>query len=136
MILQVMFLNWIFIMIKNQNINQDNGININNEKFSNINIYQKIKNFKLNLVNIISVNGFVSKKAEFIPPEYNFKFFKPGNKGVVKKISRNEIPFKVDKDTKILLERKQGIKYDENYLEGPYYEDQNIIEIIDEKKKE
>ena len=53
MILQVMFLNWIFIMIKNQNINQDNGININNEKFSNINIYQKIKNFKLNLVNII-----------------------------------------------------------------------------------
>ena len=54
----------------------------------------------------------------------------------MKKISRNEIPFKVDKDTKILLERKQGIKYDENYLEGPYYEDQNIIEIIDEKKKE
>ena len=53
----------------------------------------------------------------------------------MKKISRNEILFKVDKDTKILLERKQGIKYDENYLEGPYYEDQNIIEIIDEKKK-
>ena len=95
-----MFLNWIFIMIKNQNINQDNGININNEKFSNINIYQKIKNFKLNLVNITSANGFVIKKAEFIPPEYNFKFFKSGNKGVVKKISRNEIIEIIDEKKK------------------------------------
>ena len=54
---------------------------------------------------------------------------------MVKKIPRSEIPFQIDKDTEILLEGKKGIEYDEDYLEGPYYEDQNIIEIIDDDKK-
>ena len=78
-------------------------------------------------------NGYVKRKAEFIPPQFNFKFFKPGDKGVVKKVLRSEIPFEVDKDTKILLEGKRGVEYDEDYLDGPYYEGQNIIEIIDDE---
>ena len=70
--------------------------------------------------------------AEFIPPEYAFKFFKSNDKGVVKKIERSKIPFNVNKSTKILLDYKSNINYDQNYLQGPYYEDQNIIEIVDD----
>jgi hypothetical protein len=81
-----------------------------------------------------TANGLVNRKAEFIPPQYNFKFFKPGDKGVVKKIKRSEIPFIVDKDTQILLEGKKGNIYDANYLEGPFFEEQNILEIIEDNK--
>ena len=97
-------------------------INIENE----INNKTKVSN-KYNTVNIYS-----DKKAEFIPPQYNFKFFKPNDKGIVKKIERSKIPFDVDKDTKILIETKKDVIYDDNYLDGPFYEDQNIIEIIDD----
>ena len=97
-------------------------INIENE----INNKTKVNN-KYNTVNLYS-----NKKAEFIPPQYNFKFFKPNDKGIVKKIERSKIPFDVDKDTKILLETKKDVIYDDNYLDGPFYEDQNVIEIIDD----
>ena len=97
-------------------------INIENE----INNKTKVSN-KYNTVNLYS-----NKKAEFIPPQYNFKFFKPNDKGIVKKIERSKIPFDVDKDTKILIETKKDVIYDDNYLDGPFYEDQNIIEIIDD----
>ena len=78
------------------------------------------------------VNLYQNKKAEFIPFKYNFKFFKPNDKGVVKKIERSKLPFKVDKRTKILLELKNNVTYNYNYLKGPFYKDQNIIEIIDD----
>lgn len=77
-------------------------------------------------------NKNANRKAEFIPPQYNFKFFKPNDKGLVKKIERSKLPFKVNKDTKILLEIRKDKSYDEKYLEGPFYPDQNMIEIIDE----
>ena len=79
-----------------------------------------------------NVNIFQSKKAEFIPPQYNFKFFKPTDKGVVKQIPRSQISFKIWPSTKYLLEMKKDVQYGKNYLKGPFYEDQNIIEIIDE----
>ena len=34
--------------------------------------------------------------------------------------------------TKYLIESKKGVTYPENYLKGPFYSNQNIIEIIDE----
>ena len=76
-----------------------------------------------------------NKVAEFIPPEYNFKYFKPSDKGVFKTIVRSQIPFKINPDTEILLERKDYLSYDKHYLEGPYYKDQNILLIVDENNR-
>ena len=126
-------------------INNDNSSNIKNKTMNyGINIKSTIPRIRNNRSNNISNknnytqyqthNDFSNKKAEFIPTQYNFKFFKPGDKGVIKKLFRSELPFEVDKDTKILLEVKNGISYDEKYLEGPYYDEQNIIEIIDDNK--
>ena len=72
-----------------------------------------------------------NQKAEYLPQQYNFKFFKLNDKGVIKQIERSKLPFKVSQDTKYLLERKKGVDYHENYLNGPFYQSQNIIEIID-----
>ena len=114
---------------KDKQININYGINIKNtpktKKKSNDIENNNFSHFK-------TANEYSNKKAEFIPPEYNFKFFKPSDKGVTKKLKRNDIPFEVDKNTKILLELKKDISYDENYLDGPFYEEQNIIEIIDD----
>jgi hypothetical protein len=72
-------------------------------------------------------------KVEYIPPEYNFKYFKNNDKGVMKKVERSKIPFEVNPDTQYLIERREGIEYPEDYLKGPYYQDQNIIVLTDEK---
>ena len=70
-------------------------------------------------------------KAEFIPPEFNFKYFKITDQGIKKKIERNKIPFDVDPNTKYLLERRKDMNYDDNYLNGPFISNQNYLEIID-----
>ena len=100
------------INLIDENENKTRVFSINNKSY-NINIFQSIK-------------------AEFIPPQYNFKFFKPTDKGVVKQIPRSQISFKIWPNTKYLLEMKKDVQYGKNYLKGPFYEDQNIIEIIDE----
>jgi len=73
-----------------------------------------------------------NSKAEYLPPQYNFKYFKSNDKGVRKQIERTKLPFKVNPYTKYLIESKKGVTYPENYLKGPFYSNQNIIEIIDE----
>ena len=75
-------------------------------------------------------------KAEYIPPDYNFKFFRPKDKGVMKKIERSEIPFDINPDTNYLIERRKGIDYPEDYLDGPYFPEQNIVIVIDTKNKD
>ena len=120
----------------NSNINNDNedinyGVNIKSgfAKSKQIEIQE---NKNKNNFNYNIDNNYYGMKAEFIPMEYNFKFFNQNDKGVIKKIKRSQIPFEINNDTKILLEGKKGIIYDDNYLEGPFYEEQNIIEIIDD----
>ena len=54
----------------------------------------------------------------------------------MKRIERSQIPFKIKPETKLLLEFKKDVKYTRNYLEGPYHETQNIVEIIDENNIE
>lgn len=139
-------------MINNTNINniskdEISEININNNNTINyginiksgfpknkkkINIEEEISNKTKVNSRFNTINVYSNKKAEFIPPQYNFKFFKLNDKGVVKKIERSQIPFDINKETQILLEVKKDVLYDEHYLEGPFYEDQNIIEIIDD----
>ena len=87
-------------------------------------------------INIKKSNNKISKndnyyKAEYIPQEYNSKFFKSTDKGAIKKIDRSKLPFKIGKDTKLLLEKRNDIEYDSNYLDGQYSPSQNILIITD-----
>ena len=75
-------------------------------------------------------------KAEYIPPEYNFKFFRPKDSRLMKKIERSQIPFEVNPNTIYLVERRKGIEYPEDYLNGPYYPEQNLLIITDDKIKD
>ena len=108
--------------IDNNSSNNDGGNNEINLKKEN-----KAENKTKTLDNS---NGM---KVEYIPPEYNFKYFKNNDKGVMKKVERSKIPFEVNPDTQYLIERREGIEYPEDYLKGPYYQDQNIIVLTDEK---
>ena len=74
-------------------------------------------------------------KAEYIPPDYNFKFFKPKDRGLMKKMERSKVPFDINPDTNYLIERRKGVDYPEDYLDGPYFPDQNIVIITDDKNK-
>ena len=74
-----------------------------------------------------------NNKAEYIPPDYNFKFFKPSDKGVIKPVERSEIPFDINPDTKYLIERRNGVDYADDYLYGPYLPNQNILVVTNEK---
>ena len=70
-------------------------------------------------------------KAEFIPSEYNTKFFKQSDKGVIKKIDRSKLPFKISPDTQYLVEKRKDIEYDNDYLDSIFYPSQNILIITD-----
>jgi len=81
-----------------------------------------------------NMNDDLIGKVEFMPMKYNFKYFKPSDKGIIKKMYKNQLPFKISPSTKYLLERKEDINYEPDYLEGPFLPSQNIIEIIDNEK--
>ena len=123
--------------INNTILENENELDSNNNEGGNYEINLKIGN-KANNKNPLleSKDSINSMNAEFIPPDYNFKFFKPNDRGVIKKIDRCRIPFEINPDTKYLLERKKGIEYPENYLNGPYFQEQNIVIITDEKNND
>ena len=49
-------------------------------------------------------------------------------------VSFRTLSFKVNSSIKYILERKENINYQPGYLNGPFFPDQNMIEIIDEEK--
>jgi hypothetical protein len=55
-------------------------------------------------------------KWEYIPSEYITKFFKSNDWGVLKKIDRSKIPFKISPDTKYLVDKRSGGDSECNYL--------------------
>jgi len=104
----------------------DNDIKSNNDDgviFNEENIAKKEVN-----PNYDSNNNI---KAEFIPPKFNSRFFKLNDKGVIKKIERSKLPFKINPETKYLIEIREGVNYDKDYLNGPFYSDQNILVVED-----
>ena len=136
-----------YIPIDNNSKNDISRITINSNNNLESNIrpgYQRVRRrtFHINnnlaninnegITNVKVNNNYLNQKAEFIPPKYNFKFFRISDNGVVKRVQRSEVPFKINPDTKILLEYKEDIPYPKNYLKGPYFEDQNIVEIIED----
>ena len=107
----------------NYEINIKRGIKPNNDTFNDNNKNKKSSDNK-------------NVKSEYIPPDYNFKFFKHNEKGIMKKIERSRIPFPIKPDTIYLIEIRDGIKYPEDYLNGPYFPEQNIVIVVDDKNKD
>ena len=68
---------------------------------------------------------------EFIPQEYVFLFFNQNEKGVIKKVERDSVPFKTQYNTRILLEKNKNVNYDNIKPRGPFPGDQNILVIVD-----
>ena len=68
---------------------------------------------------------------EFIPQEYVFLFFNQNEKGVIKKVERDGVPFKTKYNTRILLEKNKGINYDNIKSRGPFPPNQNVLVIVD-----
>lgn len=120
----------------------DKEDDIMNRKVGSYGIRKKnlgmITNNKNNLIESSNqdrtLNLNLKGKAEFMPMQYNFKYFKGNEKGIIKKIERSKLPFKLDPSTKYLLERKEDVNYEPDYLYGPFLASQNIIEIIDEEQ--
>ena len=48
---------------------------------------------------------------EFIPQEYVFLFFNQNEKGTIKKVERDGVPFKTNYNTRILLEKIKNVNY-------------------------
>ena len=68
---------------------------------------------------------------EFIPQEYLFLFFNQGEKDVIKKVERDNVPFKTKYNTRILLEQRKGVNYDNINPRGPFPPGQNLLVIVD-----
>ena len=73
---------------------------------------------------------------EFIPDEFLFLYFNEEDKGVRKEVIRNELPFNINENTKVLLQKIENVDYANIKASGPFPDDQNLIEIIDEKKED
>ena len=122
--------------INNTILENENDLDNNNNEGGNYEINLKKGNKANNKNPLLGSKDSINMKAEYIPPEYTFKFFKANDRGVIKKIDRSKVPFGINPDTKYLLERKKGIEYPENYLNGPYFQEQNIVIITDEKNND
>ena len=102
-----------------------NVLNTNDNKKT----YEDIKTSERNL------NNPPKKKKdfdmEFIPKEYLFLFFNQGEKDSIKKVERDNVPFKTKFNTRILLEQKKGFNYNNVKPTGPFPPGQNILVIVD-----
>ena len=111
--------------IENDYITEENILKTNNIKKTD----EDIKTSERNL------GGPPKKKKnfdiEFIPQEYLFLFFNQGEKNSIKKIERDNVPFKTKYNTRILLEKKKGVNYDNVTPSGPFLPGQNVLVIVD-----
>ena len=144
--------------IKNmQNYFQNRICNLNKVEDDNvieINEKKKIKNKKIkngyikttdrNLENPPKKNNGQSKdkvnnkdnnEVQFIPDEYIFLYFTNKDKGVRKQIQRQFLPFEVNENTKILLQKMKGVDYTNVKASGPFKANQNILELEDDEPK-
>ena len=68
---------------------------------------------------------------EFIPQEYVFLFFNQNEKGVIKKVEKDSVPFKVGSNTRILLEKNKNVNYNNIKSRGPFPPNQNVLVIVE-----
>ena len=84
----------------------------------------------------VKVDNIDKNEIQFIPDEYAFLFFTNKDKGVRKQMERQFIPFEVNKNTKVLLQKMKGVDYSNVKASGPFKSNQNIVEIIDSNPEE
>ena len=127
------------------NIDDDFGLEINEKK----NLKSKkqksgyIKTTERNLDNPPKRNNVENKdnkednnEIQFIPDEFIFLYFNDSDKGVRKQIEKKFVPFEVNKNTKVLLQKMKGVDYKNVNASGPFKSDQNILELIDSPQEE
>ena len=136
--------------ICSNDIREDNNINNNdtieiNEKdknknnkydYENIKTTQRILNsppIKKNNEDNNEENNNDKNEIEFIPEEFIFLYFNDNDKGVRKQVDKKDIPFDINKNTKVLLQKMENVDYTIVKASGPFHEEQNLIEIIDNK---
>ena len=119
----------------NLNIGDEN-IEINNDGKVKINDYIKTTERILSHPPKRENSENDNNGIEFIPEEFIFIYFNDKDKGVKKQVERSLLPFDINKNTKILLQKIEGVDYSNMNKNGPFNEEQNIIEIIgDEEEK-
>jgi hypothetical protein len=91
---------------------------------------------KNNIKNIDKVGNDDKNEVQFIPDEFIFLYFDNKDKGVRKKVQRNFIPFEVNQNTKVLLQKMKGVDYTNVTANGPFKSNQNIVEIEDPNPEE
>ena len=84
----------------------------------------------------VKVDTIDKKEIQFIPEDYVFLFFTNKDKGVRKQMEKKFIPFAINKNTKVLLQKIKGVDYTNVKASGPFKSNQNIIEIIDPNPEE
>ena len=70
-----------------------------------------------------------NNEIDFIPEEFLFLYFNDGDKGVRKKVEKNMLPFTVKENAKVLLQKMENVDYTNVKANGPFHEEQNLIEI-------
>ena len=91
---------------------------------------------KSNIKNKDKVDNNGKNEVQFIPDEYIFLFFTNKDKGVRLERERQFIPFAINQNTKVLLQKMKGVDYTNVKASGPFKSDQNIIEIVDSNPEE
>ena len=75
-------------------------------------------------------NNNEKNEIEFIPEDFLFLYFNENDKGVRKRIEKNELPFNISPNTKVLLQKMENVDYSIVKASGPFHEEQNLIEVI------
>ena len=137
----ILFLTIVFYGIYSLSLKLKNKMNKNEDNYDKVEVNvitntKEKKTYEDNKTSERNLDNPPRKKyrdfgIEFIPQEYLFLFFNQGEKGSIKKVERDSVPFKTKYNTRILLEQKKGVNYDNINPRGPFPPEQNILVIVD-----
>ena len=91
---------------------------------------------KNNIKNKDNVDNNDKNEVQFIPDEFIFLFFQNKDKGVRKKVEKKFIPFEINPNTKVLLQKMKGVDYTNVKATGPFKSNQNILELVESNPEE
>ena len=91
---------------------------------------------KNNIKNKDNVDNNDKNEVQFIPDEFIFLFFDNKAKGVRKKVEKKFIPFEINPNTKVLLQKMKGVDYTNVKATGPFKSNQNILELVESNPEE
>ena len=137
----ILFLAIVFYGIYSLSLKLKNKMNKNEDNYDKVELNvitntKEKKTYEDNKTSERNLDNPPKKKygdfgIEFIPQEYLFLFFNQGEKGSIKKVERDSVPFKTKYNTRILLEQKKGVNYDNINPRGPFPPEQNLLVIVD-----